>query len=243
MTAARLNGGGLAQRHVAERPERQNRHRQRERSEDREHAAPAEQVADDAGDRSAQHIGGERDAEQPRDRDLALMDRHEIAEQRHRHRKHAARHEAGDDPHGDQQREARRDRADQRGERHHQHAGVHQPGLAEEVAGDAQHRLDQRIGKGEGGRQQRRRLHVDARDRRRSCGMTGSTARVKIVWAKTTRATILKMGGMARLASLLQLLARRSNSISRRSSAFHLLERHHVRPVGRRAGRGPGGSR
>jgi hypothetical protein len=27
--------------------------------------------------------------------------------------------------------------------------------------------------------------------------MTGSTARVKIVWAKTTRATILKMGGMA----------------------------------------------
>jgi hypothetical protein len=30
--------------------------------------------------------------------------------------------------------------------------------------------------------------------------MTGSTARVKIVWAKTTRATILKMGGMARLA-------------------------------------------
>jgi len=31
-------------------------------------------------------------------------------------------------------------------------------------------------------------------------GMTGSTARVKIVWAKTTSATILKMGGMARLA-------------------------------------------
>jgi hypothetical protein len=30
--------------------------------------------------------------------------------------------------------------------------------------------------------------------------MTGSSARVKIVWAKTTRATILKMGGMARLA-------------------------------------------
>jgi hypothetical protein len=27
--------------------------------------------------------------------------------------------------------------------------------------------------------------------------MTGSTARVKIVWAKTTRATILKIGGMA----------------------------------------------
>jgi hypothetical protein len=26
--------------------------------------------------------------------------------------------------------------------------------------------------------------------------MTGSIARVKIVWAKTTRATILKIGGM-----------------------------------------------
>jgi hypothetical protein len=31
--------------------------------------------------------------------------------------------------------------------------------------------------------------------------MTGSTARVKIVWAKTTRATILKIGGMAALAT------------------------------------------
>jgi hypothetical protein len=30
--------------------------------------------------------------------------------------------------------------------------------------------------------------------------MTGSIARVKIVWAKTTRATILKIGGMAGLA-------------------------------------------
>ena len=89
------------------------------------------------------------------------LHRHEIAEQRHRHREHAARHEPGHDPHGDQQREAGRNRADERGDRHHQHAGVHQPGLAEEIAGDAQHRLDQRVGKGEGGRQQRRGLHVD----------------------------------------------------------------------------------
>jgi hypothetical protein len=29
--------------------------------------------------------------------------------------------------------------------------------------------------------------------------MIGSTARVKTVWAKTTRTTILKIGGMARL--------------------------------------------
>jgi len=33
--------------------------------------------------------------------------------------------------------------------------------------------------------------------------MIGSTARVKIVWAKTARATILKTGGMAVLVSFI----------------------------------------
>ncbi len=124
---------------VAERPEGQNGDSERKRAEDREDAAPAEQIADHASDRGAKHIGGERDAEEPRDGDLTLVHRHEIAQQSHRHRKYAARHEPGHDPHGDQQREVGRNRAYQRRYRHHQHAGVHQPGLAEEIAGDAQH--------------------------------------------------------------------------------------------------------
>ena len=61
-------------------------------------------------------IAGEPDGQQPADRHLALIDRHEIADQRHRDRKHAARHQPRRDPHGDQQRKARGHRADQRGD-------------------------------------------------------------------------------------------------------------------------------
>src|SRR5262249_32682643 len=79
----------------------------------------------------------------PADRHWALIDRHEIAGESHRPRKYPARHQPRCDAHGDEQREARRQRTDQRRQCDHQQAQIHQPGLAEEVAGDAQRGLHQ----------------------------------------------------------------------------------------------------
>ena len=75
MTAARLNGGAASATVMLRKDEeRQQRHRRaRTVPSTREHPAPAEQVADDAGDGRAQHVGGERDAKQAADRDLALV--------------------------------------------------------------------------------------------------------------------------------------------------------------------------
>src|SRR5215468_1212820 len=70
-------------------------------------------------------------------------------------------HQPRRDAHGQEQREAHRHSTDQRRQRDDQQAEIHQPGLAEEVAGDAQRGLHQRIRQGEGARQQRGRLHVD----------------------------------------------------------------------------------
>ena len=113
------------------------------------------------GDGRAQQVAGEPDRQQPADRHLALIDRHEIADQRHRHGEYAARDQSGRDPHGDHQREAGGHRADEGREGHDEQAQVHQPGLAEEIAGDAERRLHQRIGEGEGAREQRSGLHID----------------------------------------------------------------------------------
>ena len=92
---------------------------------------------------------------------LPLLHRHQIADQRERDRKQAAGDASGHDPHGDQERKAHCRRAHQRRQRHHQQAHVHQSGLAEMIAERTQHRLHQRIGKRERGRQQRGRLHID----------------------------------------------------------------------------------
>src|SRR5262245_5575381 len=71
------------------------------------------QVTDDARDGGAHEIAGEAHGKQPADRHLALIDRYEIAGESHRHRKYSARHQPCRDPHGDEQREARRHRTDQ----------------------------------------------------------------------------------------------------------------------------------
>ena len=99
ITAARLNGGGAGKVLL--------RNAQKARSDTASENVPrmpktARQPNRSpmiAGDRRAEDVGGERDAEQARDRDLALIDRHEIAEQRHRHRKHAAGDKPRHDPH------------------------------------------------------------------------------------------------------------------------------------------------
>src|SRR5262249_2965881 len=69
------------------------------------------------------------DADRPADRPLAWLDRHEIADQRHPHRKYAAGHQPRHDAHGDKEREARCYGAGERRERDHQQTRVHQPSL------------------------------------------------------------------------------------------------------------------
>ena len=148
-------------RHAPEGEERHDRHDRTEQPEDGEDAAPAEQVPDHARNRRAHEVAGEADREQPADRHLPLMDRHEIADERHRRREHPAGHEPGCDSHRNQEREARRHRANERRQRDDEQTPVHQPGLAEEVSDHAERRLHQRIGERIRGRQQRRGFHVD----------------------------------------------------------------------------------
>src|SRR6516162_4938108 len=88
--------------HAVEGEERRDRHDQSERAENCEHAAPAEQVTDDARDGGAHEIAGEAYGKQPADRHLALIDRDEIAGESHRHGKYPARHQPCRDPHGDE---------------------------------------------------------------------------------------------------------------------------------------------
>ena len=155
------HGPRLRHRETAQDVERGDGDDQAKGADHGKDAAPAEQVADDAGDGGAQHVAGQADRQQPADHDLALMDRHQVADQRHRDRKDAARDQPGRDAHGEHQREAGRERADQRRDRYDQQAHVHEPGLAEEIGDGAEHRLGQRIRQGERGRQQRRGLDVD----------------------------------------------------------------------------------
>jgi hypothetical protein len=108
--------------HAAEGEERRHRHDRAERAENREHAAPTQEVADHARDRGANEVAREPYRQQPADRHLALIDRYEIADQRHCDRKHSARHQSGRDPHGNEQRKARGHRADQRRNRNHEQA-------------------------------------------------------------------------------------------------------------------------
>ena len=130
-------------------------------AEHREYAAPAHDIRDHAGNGRAEQIAGQADGEQAADGDLSLLHRHEVADERHRHRKHAARHQPGGDAHGDQDMKAGRHRADERGQPDDEQAHIHQPRLAEEIGKGAEHRLHQRIGKRIGGREQRRAVQID----------------------------------------------------------------------------------
>ena len=109
----------------------------------------------------ADEIAGQADRQQPADRDLARMHRHQIADDRHADRKDAAGADAGDDAHGHQQREIAGEGADQRRRHHGGKADIHQPRLAEEIADGAERRLHDGVGKRERARQQRRGFHVD----------------------------------------------------------------------------------
>jgi hypothetical protein len=122
----------------------------------RKHAAPAQEIADQAGGRSAQQISSHCTRKRPPDRDLAPFGADEIAGQSQRDRKHAARADAGEDACRKQQRKRARQRAEDIGEPQQDKAGDHQPRLAEEIGGRSDQRLDG--GKGEG------------EDRRKACG-------------------------------------------------------------------------
>ncbi len=116
-----------------------------------QNAAPAEKVADQAGDRSAQQISGHRAHQRAPDRDLALFGPDQIAGQTERDRKYAAGADAGEDARREQQPERIRHRAENVGKAQQHQAHDHQPRLAEQIGGRAQHRLDDRKGEGEHG--------------------------------------------------------------------------------------------
>jgi hypothetical protein len=126
-----------------------------------EHAAPAEQIADPAGDHGANEVSGQADRQEAPDRDLPRVERHKIADDGDADREDAAGADAGDDAHGHQQREIAGEGADQRRRHHGGETDVHQPGLAEEIADGAERRLHEGVGKRERARQQRRGFHVD----------------------------------------------------------------------------------
>ncbi len=186
-------------RNAAEGEERHDGHDQSERAENCEHAAPAEHVSDHARDRGADEVAGKGYGKQPADRHLALIDRDKIAGESHRHGKYPACHHPRRDPHGQEQREAHRHGTDQRRQRDDQQAEIHQPGLAEEVAGDAQRGLHQRIREGEGARQQRGRVHLD-REIIRDQGDHGIDCAREQGLRKNHEADDFKTGGMAELA-------------------------------------------
>ncbi len=101
-------------RNAAEGEECRDGYDKSERAEDCEDAAPAEHVTDHARDRGAHEVACQPHGKQPADRDLALTDRDEVADESQRYGKHAPRHQPRHDPHDDEQRESRRYRTDER---------------------------------------------------------------------------------------------------------------------------------
>ena len=79
-------------------------------AQDHEHAAPVDDVGDDARGRGAQQIAGNGGGEQPPDHDLPLRQRHEVGDQRHADREAAAAGGAGQHAQHEQQRKARHHR-------------------------------------------------------------------------------------------------------------------------------------
>ena len=176
--------------HATEGEQRRDRHDQSERAENCEHAAPAEQVANHARDRGAYEVSREAHRKEPTDRHLALIDRYKIAGESHRHRKYPARHQPCRRHHllevvqhqqqvllAQRVAQCRQERLppdlpDLQGLRNcrgHEarlaHGGqrhqIHQPGLAEEVSGDAQRGLHQCVWKCVGARKQCSGFYVD----------------------------------------------------------------------------------
>ena len=88
-------------------------------------------------------------------RNLTLRYRNAIADQCEGDREDAAGGHAGEHAQSHQRLEIRHQPAGKRGDAADQHARRDQPRLAEHVGQRAQHRLNQRVGQGEGGRQQR----------------------------------------------------------------------------------------
>ena len=101
--------------------------------------------------RGAQQISGHGAHQRASDRDLALVGPDQIAGQTERDRKYAAGADAGEDSRGEQQPERRRHRAENVGNAQQHQAHDHQPRLAEQIGGRAEHRLNDRKGEGEDG--------------------------------------------------------------------------------------------
>jgi hypothetical protein len=131
-------------------------------AEHREHAAPAQEIADDARRRRAQEIAGHGAGQRAPDRNLPLFRSNQIAGQSQRDRKHAAGADAGENPRREQKRERRRQRAENVGKAEQHQAHNHQPRLAEQIRCRAQHRLHDGEGESEGGGKTRRGSDADA---------------------------------------------------------------------------------
>ena len=120
-------------------------------AKDGQNAAPPQEVADQAGDRRAQQVSRHGAHQRAPDRDLAFFGPDQITGEAECHRKHAAGADAGEDARCEQQPERIRHRAEDIGEAQQHQAYDHQPRLAEQIGGSAQHRLDDRKGEGEHG--------------------------------------------------------------------------------------------
>jgi len=116
-------------------------------TKDRQHAAPAEKVADHARKRCAQQIAGHRARQRTPDRDLTLFGSDEVAGEAERNRKHTTRTDAGQNSRREQQRERPRYGAEHVGEPKDDQTRDHQADFAEHIGGRPQHRLNH--GKGE----------------------------------------------------------------------------------------------
>ena len=75
-----------------------------EHPDHRQHEPPADEIAEDSGHWGAEQVAEHAGGQQPADRDLALMHRHEIAGERERDREDAAGRDTGRDPGREQER-------------------------------------------------------------------------------------------------------------------------------------------
>ncbi len=150
----------VRQRVTAKAGRHRNRGHDDQRAEHRQHATPTEKVTDNAGEGSAQQIAGHGARQRSPDRDLALLGTDEIAGEAERDRKHAAGADPGKNARREQQGERGRHRAQDVGETEQHQAADHQPRLAEQVGRGPDHRLHDRKGEREHGRETRSRRNA-----------------------------------------------------------------------------------
>ncbi|MGY4312708.1 hypothetical protein ACVWW1_002011 [Bradyrhizobium sp. JR3.5] len=162
----RLQAGArrTVQRSAAKAGRNRERNDDHEAAEHREHTAPPEEIADQTGGRGAEQIAGHRACERSPDRKLPLVGTDEIAGQRQRHGKHAARADAGEDAGHEQHRKRGRECAKDVGDAEQAKADRHQPRLAEQIGGGADRRLDRGKGEGEHCGEARRGRDADAQN-------------------------------------------------------------------------------